>query len=680
VVNGVVTDIPTTDFSLVNGQLQALVNGQLLALVNGQLLAIVNGQLQPLVNGAGVAVESVRQLANGQLQALVNETYIPIANGQLQALVNGQLLAMVNGQLMAIVNGEVTFAAFSNGQLQALVNGQLQPLVNGQLQAIVNGQLQALVNSQAPVNNSYSIVNGQLQAIVNNQTWAYANGQLLALVNGQLQPLVNNFDVSGTNNNAKTSVLVDEDDINLQSGDIGGMFSMNMITGLDAGTQSLVPGAFVHENFEVTYGLGQVQILQAPLIAKANDTSKVYGDTNPDFTISYSGFAYGETESNVTPPSATTTAVDNSNTGTYPITLGGGSSSNYTFAIYEDGTLTVGKKDLNVTADNISKLRGSINPPLTISYDGLVDDTEDSICIPYIIPPSPKVLDQNLRITTYSDVKLNNGTTILNASPGEAITLTGDRITVYNDTTNYCPGCVTQLYIGMANAAGLGNVFTNCYDVSLYNLTGPGNSITDTFAISFNAPTTPGVYYITQVSSWQYNCYDNGEGNPGNNRNNAIAVVVVDYPDFPNEKITASTTADASSPPGDYPIKLQSCNSDNPNYNVILHDGILTVSDSLVSFRRINPGLSSANSIRKGSDGDLYPNPASLMVRLKLKNDEQIKSEIQLFDVVGRIYKTPVKKINKGLYEVDVSSLSKGVYLIRINSSGGLKTFRFIKD
>ena len=94
-------------------------------------------------------------------------------------------------------------------------------------------------------------MNGQFQAIVNGETWVYPNGQLKALVNGQLQPLVNNFDVSGTNNNAKTLVLVDEDDINLQFGDVGGMISMNMITGLEAGYQTLIPGAFVNETFEV---------------------------------------------------------------------------------------------------------------------------------------------------------------------------------------------------------------------------------------------------------------------------------------------------------------------------------------------------------------------------------------------------------------------------------------------
>jgi hypothetical protein len=277
IVNGIYTDV-----SFVNGQLKAIVNGvdTDLFYANGQLKSIVNGQLKSIVNGAEVGVESAQiSSTTGQTQVEVDNTFIPIANGQLQALVNStvdpdksQLLSMTNGQLMAIVNGELTFVVFQNGQLKAIVNGQLEThdelLTNGQLKAIVNGLMQPA---------SGAVVNGQLKAIVNGEDWVYENGQLKAIVNGQLKSLVNNFDVSGTNNNSKTVVIIDEDDINLQYGDIGGMFSVNMITGLTAGAQKLVPGAFVNENFEVTYGLGDITI--SPTMARPAVTSKAVDST-----------------------------------------------------------------------------------------------------------------------------------------------------------------------------------------------------------------------------------------------------------------------------------------------------------------------------------------------------------------------------------------------------------------
>ena len=490
IVNGVYTDV-----SFVNGQLKALVNGAEtdLSYVNGQLKAIVNGQLKALVNGAEVGVESARVAPNGQAQVFVDNNYIPIANGQLQALVNStidpdesQLLSMTNGQLMAIVNSELTFVVFQNGQLKALVNGQLEDqselLTNGQLKAIVNGQLQTANGTVLP--------NGQLKAIVNGEDWVYANGQLKAIVNGQLKALVNNFDVTGANNNAKTVVLVDEDDINLQYGDIGGMFSVNMITGLNPGIQKLVPGAFVNENFEVTYGLGEIEILPA----------------------------------------------------------------------------------LYIAGDNKTKFEGEPNPPLTLNYNGFVNgDNENTICSgnwlqSIIAPTSNNSINQLGRVTNYTNVGLaevnnpnnsGNGTTKLTVSPGATLMLTGQRSSGMVGDGAGCPGCVTQHYIGIKD------VFSDCFDAN--------GSVGD-LDHTFKAPTIPGVYYITQGASWEYNCFDNGSGNVDNDPTYAIAVVIVSGA----EKPSASTIAGVHSVAGNYPITISGC-TDLPNYGVRYTPGTLSV-------------------------------------------------------------------------------------------------------
>jgi hypothetical protein len=657
-VNGVVTGIPVDSVSLVNGQLQAYVNGQLQAMVNGQLQALVNGQLQALVNGGAVPVTGV-QMINGQLQAMVNGVRIPLVNGQLQAMVNGQLLAMVNGQLMAVVNGELTFAVFANGQLQALVNGQLQAMVNGQLQAMVNGQLQEV--------NSYTIANGQLQAIVNGESWVYANGQLLAMVNGQLQALVNNFDVGGSNNNTKTLVLVDQDDINLQGGSIGGMFSINMITGLDVGIQKLIPGGFANQNYQVTYGIGTVEIRPALLTVRADSAAKIFGEVNPTFPLSYSGFAYNDGVRSVSPPSATSTATATSGVGYYPVVLSGGSALNYTLLL-RNGILNVKKKALLVSAGNVVRLLGADNPPFTINYEGLVgDDTKDSVCVPYFIPPSPRALQQLNRLTTYTDVRLNGGTNFLDAAPGQQITLTGNYSSAYSDPTEYCPNCITQIYIGMANPTG-GTTFTDCYDVSFQSTyAGPINK-------TFTAPTIPGVYYITQVSSWEVTCYGRGAGAPGNDPANAIAIVVVNVA---RESITAITRATANSLPGSYPITLQACSNYNPNYDVTLQDGTLTVV-GIIGGATLAAGEREEKVLDALAD-KLYPNPASAVVRLQLKNNVLQSGDIQLYDGVGKINSVSIKKLNDRTYDLNVSRLTRGVYHVRVKTSAGVTTLKFIK-
>lgn len=288
--------------AIVNGQLQAVINGQMMPVLNGQLQALVNGQLQSVVNGQILAVVNGQLVVpnyvvyqNGQILAMVNGQLQSVVNGQLLAMINGQLLSMVNGQLMALVNGQLTFVIFTNGQLQSVVNGQLQALVNGQLLAVINGALQNV--------DSYTIINGQMQAVVNGQLMSLVNGQLQSVVNGQLQALVNNFGgVSATNNNS-AAIVIDRDDISVQLGAIGGMFSVNTITGLNAGVQKLVPGTFFDPNCDVRYGTADITILPAPLTVDADWKFIYEGSPAPAqsfYTSTIKGLGYSDSPGLVT--------------------------------------------------------------------------------------------------------------------------------------------------------------------------------------------------------------------------------------------------------------------------------------------------------------------------------------------------------------------------------------------
>ena len=82
-------------------------------------------------------------------------------------------------------------------------------------------------------------------------------------------------------------------------------------------------------------------IAKARLTAKADDKTKVRGTANPVLTITYTGFVYGETAAVLDSlPTASTTARTGSPAGTYPITLSGGSDSNYAITL-QKGALTV---------------------------------------------------------------------------------------------------------------------------------------------------------------------------------------------------------------------------------------------------------------------------------------------------------------------------------------------------
>lgn len=115
-----------------------------------------------------------------------------------------------------------------------------------------------------------------------------------------------------------------------------------------------------------------INVQQAPLTITALDTNKVYGEALPPLTASYSGFVNGEDESSLTTPvTLSTTATSASPAGTYAITAGGAVDPNYAIT-YVNGTLTITKASLTITAQNASKAYGQALPTFTATYSGFV--------------------------------------------------------------------------------------------------------------------------------------------------------------------------------------------------------------------------------------------------------------------------------------------------------------------
>jgi len=129
-----------------------------------------------------------------------------------------------------------------------------------------------------------------------------------------------------------------------------------------------------------------LSVAKKPLTVTAVDQSRSYGATNPPFPLQYAGWVGGGGVPDLdTPPTAGTAATVTSDTGTYAITSSGGADNNYSFA-HVDGTLTVTKAPLTVTADNKFRPYGEANPPLTITYTGFLngDDAGDLDTAPAI--------------------------------------------------------------------------------------------------------------------------------------------------------------------------------------------------------------------------------------------------------------------------------------------------------
>ncbi len=101
---------------------------------------------------------------------------------------------------------------------------------------------------------------------------------------------------------------------------------------------------------------------KAPLILTVENNTKPFGQPNPPFQITFSGFRLGETSSVLnTQPLAFTTATTTSPVGTYPINVNGGSDDHYTFQGFTPGTLVITPKPQTIVFDPIhSKTYGDI--------------------------------------------------------------------------------------------------------------------------------------------------------------------------------------------------------------------------------------------------------------------------------------------------------------------------------
>jgi carbon monoxide dehydrogenase subunit G len=109
-------------------------------------------------------------------------------------------------------------------------------------------------------------------------------------------------------------------------------------------------------NEQVTFVDGTLTISKAALYVGVQDVTITEGDAIPSFDLTYRGFCNDDTEANAftTNPKASTTATSSSKPGTYPITVSGGSATNYSLT-YTQGTLTILAKAATTSWENIVK-------------------------------------------------------------------------------------------------------------------------------------------------------------------------------------------------------------------------------------------------------------------------------------------------------------------------------------
>ena len=146
-----------------------------------------------------------------------------------------------------------------------------------------------------------------------------------------------------------------------------------------AGTHTITASGGTAANYAITDVNGTLTVSQAALTVTADNQSKVYGGTDPTLTYTPSGtLYYGDTYAVISGVSLSTTTGAAATAGTHTITASGGTAANYAITDV-NGTLTVAKAALTVTADNQSKVYGATDPTLTYTPSGTLY-YGDSLC------------------------------------------------------------------------------------------------------------------------------------------------------------------------------------------------------------------------------------------------------------------------------------------------------------
>lgn len=389
----------------------------------------------------------------------------------------------------------------------------------------------------------------------------------------------------------------------------------------------------------------------------ADNKTRRYGDANPAFTYTATGFVNGDTASilNGFTVNFATTAALNSPVGTYSITPSGASTLNNYGVDYHAGTLTIDPRLLTITADNKSIDYLDSKPGYTATWTGLASfDTQADVpgltfsdnagsspgAGTYTITPSGAA-NRNYTIT------FKTGTLTVNPRPITVVVQSKSR--VYGDGNP----SFDALFYGLPSSYGTAG---NGLNTLTFSTQATPSSNVGTYAInaagmSANFQTTykPGTLTVTPAAltvTANDQSREYGDPNPtftgtyrGLKLNDTISNAV--------SGLQYTTSATQGSDVGYYSIIPTGTAS--PDYNVNFQSGTLTITKAPISLIAPNPVS------RPYGDA----NPAFTFHVVGLKNGDSVAGKIQVAAVTTAIANSPV-----GDYGITIQSTISPDYSI----------------
>ena len=349
------------------------------------------------------------------------------------------------------------------------------------------------------------------------------------------------------------------------------------------GTYDIIVSGAVAGNYDITYVKGTLTITQADAVTvTAKSYSRQYGESNPSFEYTSSGAALSGT------PNITCAATATSPVGDYPIVITKGSVTNYNDS-YVNGTLTVTKAPLTITAKSYSIKQGEALPAFETEYAGFKNSETASV------------------LTTQPTIT----TTATSASaPGTYDIIVSGAVAGNYDIT-YVKGTltITQADAVTVTAKSYSRQYGEANPAFEYTSSGAALSGTPSISCEATATSPVGEYpiVITKGSVTNYNdSYVNGTLTVTKapltitaksytiKQGEALPTFEAEYTGFKNSETssvlttqpTITTSATSASEPGTYDIVVSDASA--TNYDIIYVKGTLTITPNSTGILEIS--------------------------------------------------------------------------------------------
>ncbi len=414
--------------------------------VNGEAASVLGGTLS-VVDSKMATTTSVGSYASvitasGQTSTNYTITYVAgnltVTPASLTITANG--VSRVYGASDPTLG--VGYSGFVNGETSSVLGGTLSVVDSKTITTTTVGSYNSVIMASGQTSTNYTItyVAGNLTVTPASLTIT-ANG--VSRVYGASDPALG-ATYAGFVNGETSSVL-------------GGTLSVvdskaATTTGVGSYANVITASGQTSTNYTITYSAGNLTVTPASLTITSNGVSRVYGASDPTLGVGYSGFVNGETSSVlggtlsvVDSKAATTTAV-----GSYTsvITASGQTSTNYTIT-YSAGNLTVTPAALTITANGVSRVYGTPDPTLGVTYSGFVNGETSSV-----LGGALSVLDSKAAPTTsvgsYASVITASGRTAANYT----ITYSAGNLTITPATLTITANSTSKTYGQTVTFAG----------------------------------------------------------------------------------------------------------------------------------------------------------------------------------------------------------------------------------